>query len=66
MLNQGSVVWTEPESGPTAESYLSAHFNITSYGIEVTSTDYLYITVSIEPCIKSTYSDDRLNASKQP
>ena len=37
-------MWTEPESRPTAESFSSAYFSTASYGIEVTLTDYLYIT----------------------
>ena len=38
-------MWTEPESRPTAESSSSAYFSIVSYGMEVTSSDYLmYIT----------------------
>ena len=39
------AMWMVPEPRPTPESSSSAHFSTASYRIEVTSTDYLYITV---------------------
>ena len=41
-----------PESRPTPESSSSAHFSTASHGNEVTSTNYLYITVIIKLGIK--------------
>ena len=58
------VVQMVPESSrPTSKSPSAAHVITASKGVELTSTDYLRITVSIDTCIKSTHSDDRPNTS---
>ena len=41
-------MWAVPEPRSTPESPLSAHFSTASYGNEVTSPNYLYISVITE------------------